>query len=153
MLQAGHHLGLGLEAAHKFGPVGKAGQNNFDGHLASDRGLVGPIDGAKPAGPNPILQFIPWRYLAWQMLSNGHLPLWNPLSGMGAPLLAFITIAGMPTVIGEGSYTMIASNLSGAINGPKKLADKENDAKLSPNRKPPPCPLGTNGTRNTRAPR
>ena len=60
MLQAGHHLGLGLEAAHEFGPVGKAGQNNFDGHLAPHRGLVGPVDRAKAAGANPILKLVPF---------------------------------------------------------------------------------------------
>lgn len=35
-----------------------------------------------------ILQFIPWRHYAWTALQSGHLPLWNPLVGMGAPLLA-----------------------------------------------------------------
>jgi hypothetical protein len=36
----------------------------------------------------PILQFIPWRYLALETFLNGELPLWNPYSGMGSPLLA-----------------------------------------------------------------
>lgn len=36
----------------------------------------------------PLLQFIPWWNYAWETLSAGHLPLWNPLVGMGAPLLA-----------------------------------------------------------------
>lgn len=36
----------------------------------------------------PILQFVPWRAWAWQTLLEGHLPLWNPLVGMGAPLMA-----------------------------------------------------------------
>lgn len=36
----------------------------------------------------PILQYIPWRILAWEQIKTGVLPLWNPLSGMGAPLLA-----------------------------------------------------------------
>lgn len=36
----------------------------------------------------PLLQFIPWWDYAWEMISAGHLPLWNPYSGMGAPLLA-----------------------------------------------------------------
>ncbi len=36
----------------------------------------------------PMLQFIPWRIFAWEAISQGHLPLWNPLLGMGAPLLA-----------------------------------------------------------------
>src|SRR3972149_2479106 len=34
------------------------------------------------------LQFIPWRYFAWETIREGILPLWNPLVGMGAPLLA-----------------------------------------------------------------
>ncbi len=36
----------------------------------------------------PVLQFVPWRVLANQALGQGHLPLWTPLLGMGAPLMA-----------------------------------------------------------------
>jgi hypothetical protein len=36
----------------------------------------------------PMLQFVPWRMWAWEALRAGHLPLWNPLVGMGAPLAA-----------------------------------------------------------------
>ena len=36
----------------------------------------------------PSLQFVPWWSWAWETLLNGHLPLWNPLVGMGAPLIA-----------------------------------------------------------------
>lgn len=36
----------------------------------------------------PLLQFVPWWTWAWRTLLSGHLPLWNPLVGMGAPLLA-----------------------------------------------------------------
>ncbi len=36
----------------------------------------------------PALQFIPWWSWAWETLLSGHLPLWNPLVGMGAPLVA-----------------------------------------------------------------
>src|SRR3972149_10789228 len=36
----------------------------------------------------PSLQFVPWRAWAWEVLQQGHLPLWNPLLGMGAPLVA-----------------------------------------------------------------
>jgi len=36
----------------------------------------------------PVLQFVPWWSYAWSTLLSGHLPLWNPLSGMGAPLMA-----------------------------------------------------------------
>lgn len=34
------------------------------------------------------LQFIPWRAYAWEVLHTGDFPLWNPLNGMGAPLVA-----------------------------------------------------------------
>jgi hypothetical protein len=36
----------------------------------------------------PLLQFVPWREFALETLLQGHLPLWNPELGMGAPLLA-----------------------------------------------------------------
>ncbi len=36
----------------------------------------------------PALQFVPWWSWAWETILNGHLPLWNPLLGMGAPLIA-----------------------------------------------------------------
>lgn len=36
----------------------------------------------------PLLQFIPWWAYAWETLLSGHLPLWNPYVGMGAPLAA-----------------------------------------------------------------
>lgn len=36
----------------------------------------------------PSTQFIPWWWQAFQTLRAGELPLWNPMLGMGAPLLA-----------------------------------------------------------------
>ena len=36
----------------------------------------------------PALQFMPWWTLAWETLREGQIPLWNPLVGMGAPLIA-----------------------------------------------------------------
>ncbi len=36
----------------------------------------------------PVLQFVPWWDWAYRTLQAGHLPLWNPELGMGAPLLA-----------------------------------------------------------------
>ncbi|MCX6070648.1 MAG: hypothetical protein NTU91_07290 [Chloroflexi bacterium] len=36
----------------------------------------------------PLLQFLPWRIYALDVLRQGYLPLWNPLVGMGVPLLA-----------------------------------------------------------------
>jgi hypothetical protein len=36
----------------------------------------------------PSSQFVPWWWQTWQTLRSGEWPLWNPLVGMGAPLLA-----------------------------------------------------------------
>ncbi|MBE9506721.1 MAG: YfhO family protein, partial [Chloroflexi bacterium] len=36
----------------------------------------------------PLLQFVPWQRMATGMWRTGHLPLWNPLVGCGAPLAA-----------------------------------------------------------------
>ncbi|MGF1507684.1 MAG: YfhO family protein [Anaerolineae bacterium] len=36
----------------------------------------------------PSIQFYPWRETAFSMLRSGTLPLWNPMLGSGAPLLA-----------------------------------------------------------------
>jgi hypothetical protein len=36
----------------------------------------------------PLLQFTPWHTAAKEIAFSGHLPLWNPWLGMGAPLLA-----------------------------------------------------------------
>jgi hypothetical protein len=36
----------------------------------------------------PSTQFMPWLWQAWRTLQGGEWPLWNPLLGMGAPLLA-----------------------------------------------------------------
>lgn len=41
----------------------------------------------------PALQFVSWRAFAWESLRQGVLPLWNPLNGMGAPLLANYQLA------------------------------------------------------------
>lgn len=41
----------------------------------------------------PELQFIPWRVAAWGAVIQGNLPLWNPLNGMGAPLIANYQLA------------------------------------------------------------
>jgi len=36
----------------------------------------------------PATQFVPWREYAWEVIKIGQIPLWNPLVGMGAPLIA-----------------------------------------------------------------
>ena len=52
--------------------------------------LLGPglLQGRVLFWGTPLLQFLPWRTYALSVLRQGHLPLWNPLLGMGAPLLA-----------------------------------------------------------------
>ncbi len=52
--------------------------------------LMGPtiLTGKAVYWGTPLLQFVPWWTQAWQTLKLGQLPLWNPLVGMGAPLLA-----------------------------------------------------------------
>ena len=36
----------------------------------------------------PLLQFVPWQRMSAALWRAGHLPLWNPLAGCGAPLAA-----------------------------------------------------------------
>jgi hypothetical protein len=39
-------------------------------------------------GPDDqIAQMIPWTTLVWTQVHHGHLPLWNPYSGLGMPLM------------------------------------------------------------------
>ena len=50
----------------------------------------------QPSNPllfDQVYQFTPWHYLAWQALRAGHLPLWNPNSYSGSPLLATMQVA------------------------------------------------------------
>lgn len=37
-------------------------------------------------GDDLVDAIIPWQTLAWQQVHQGHLPLWNPYSGLGMPL-------------------------------------------------------------------
>lgn len=58
--------------------------------LAAPVLLLGPllVRGQVLFWGTPALQFVPWWVYAWNSLRQGSLPLWNPLNGMGAPLLA-----------------------------------------------------------------
>ena len=87
----------------------------------------------------PSLQFVPWWAWTWQTLRSGHLPLWNPLLGMGAPLLAnyqlalfyppnwiFLLLAalgGIPT-LAWGQALFIAAHLCWAGIGMVRLVRK-----------------------------
>ncbi|MGA2522369.1 MAG: hypothetical protein ABSG81_16300, partial [Acidimicrobiales bacterium] len=54
-------------------------------------------------GPgDQIEQMIPWTTLAWTEVHHGHLPLWNPYSGLGTPLLFNWQAAALsvPTLLG-----------------------------------------------------
>jgi hypothetical protein len=49
-----------------------------------------------------IDEMIPWSTLAWTMVHQGHIPLWNPYSGLGLPL-AFnwqSAVFSVPAVVG-----------------------------------------------------
>ncbi|HWQ03857.1 MAG TPA: YfhO family protein [Longilinea sp.] len=82
------------------------------------------------------MQFIPWRFLAWEQITSGIWPFWNPLNGMGAPLLAnyqlalyyppgwllyiLQTIGGAPWMA-WGFTLLLAAHLSWAGYGTAKL--------------------------------
>ena len=58
----------------------------------------------------PLLQFVPWQRLAAEMWRAGHLPLWNPLVGCGAPLAAnYQTAAFYPL---NALYLLLPAELS-----------------------------------------
>ncbi len=60
----------------------------------------------------PSLQFYPWRDLAFDMLRNGQLPLWNPYNGAGAPLLANYQSALLYPLSWSGYVLPLASTMS-----------------------------------------
>ena len=49
-----------------------------------------------------IAEMIPWSTLAWMQVHAGHLPLWDPFSGLGLPLAFNWQSAAfsLPSVIG-----------------------------------------------------
>ena len=47
VLEAGHQLGLGLEALHEAGVVGQLGADHLDRDLSADAGLHGPVDASR----------------------------------------------------------------------------------------------------------
>jgi hypothetical protein len=71
-------------------------RSRFDRWLPVALAAVGPIllfgpmlaRGEVLYWGTPLLQFVPWRVFAFEVIRQGWLPLWNPLVGMGAPLLA-----------------------------------------------------------------
>lgn len=80
----------------------------------------------------PSTQFIPWWQTAWETILEGHLPLWNPGLGMGAPLLAnyqsallypptwiyfLLWLAGSTPAMAWGMALMVALHLAWASLG------------------------------------
>ncbi len=66
--------------------------------LANQAGVATAI----PHAFDQVSEMIPWTNLAWTQVHHGHLPLWNPYSGLGMPL-AFnwqSTAFGLPTLVG-----------------------------------------------------
>lgn len=86
-----------------------------------------------------ILQFVPWHTQIWRTLQAGELPLWNPLNGMGAPLIAnyqtaffypptwlyylSASIAGVPGIAWAAGALVALHLIWGGI-GMAKLAEK-----------------------------
>jgi hypothetical protein len=66
---------------------------------------LGQVPGDKPyslVALDQIMQMQPWTSLDWLQVHSGHLPLWNPHSGMGMPLGFNFQSApfAVPTVVG-----------------------------------------------------
>ncbi len=80
MLQPGYNLGFAFKSANKLGLVRQPGQNNFDGNLASNRRLIGAIDGSKAASTNVISKFIPLDGLRDSDIHSKSPSSLNPLS-------------------------------------------------------------------------
>lgn len=87
----------------------------------------------------PFLQFVPWRAWAWETLRSGHLPLWNPLVGMGAPLFAnyqsalfyppnwllfLLAMVGGVKLLAWGQALLVAFHLTWSASGMALLTRK-----------------------------
>lgn len=87
----------------------------------------------------PSTQFIPWWVQSWTSLAAGELPLWNPMLGMGTPLLANYQSAliypgtwvylllfslGGTGLMAWGMAPMLALHLSIAIAGMFRFLEK-----------------------------
>lgn len=55
-----------------------------------------------PSTGDQAVELLPWTHLAWTEVHNGHLPLWNPYSVLGAPLAFNWQSAafGVPALVG-----------------------------------------------------
>lgn len=74
----------------------------------------GTFPAKNPIVTDPILQAYPWRHLTINNFKNGQLPLWNPYSFSGQPLLANIQSA--PLAITNLPFLILPFNLAWAIS-------------------------------------
>jgi Bacterial membrane protein YfhO len=60
------------------------------------------ISGHSAHSGDLVNEIIPWSTLAWTQVHHGHLPLWNPYSGLGTPLAFNWQSApfGLPALVG-----------------------------------------------------
>ncbi len=60
--------------------------------IEATAGRPAPYD---PVASDQVQQTAPWTALDWTEVHEGHLPLWNPYSAMGTPLLFDFQSAGL----------------------------------------------------------
>lgn len=63
---------------------------------------------------DPVLQTYPWRYLIIKNLNEGRVPLWNPYSFSGQPLLANFQSSAFQ--VGNVFFVFLPFNIAWAIN-------------------------------------
>lgn len=103
--------------------------------------LIAPVwlNGQALYWGTPSTQFVPWWWQAWLTLRAGEWPLWNPLVGMGAPLIAnyqsalfypanwlyfLLAAAGGLSWMAWGQAILAAAHLAFAGWGMAKLLEK-----------------------------
>lgn len=109
--------------------------------IAAPLVLLGPVwlGGKALFWGTPATQFLPWWQWAFETILDGHLPLWNPLVGMGAPLIGNYQSALFypPNWVYFGSYLLgglagmawmqamvVAAHLIGSAVGMARLTER-----------------------------
>jgi len=70
--------------------ISKLINSSFLPHIVAPIILISPVifSGKALFWGTPATQFVPWWKFSFDTVLAGHLPLWNPQLGMGAPLIA-----------------------------------------------------------------
>ncbi len=103
VLQPGHQLGFGLEAADEVGVVGVLGQDDFDGHVAPHRGLIGAVDHAEAARADALAQLV-----------ASDSPL-SPFDHAGPELASEDALVQIPCLLGRLNAQLLAQGLDTAL--------------------------------------